>query len=341
MKSRLLWPLIMLALLIVINVLKTPTFLTIELKDGHLFGSLIDILNRAAPLILISIGMTVVIATKGIDLSVGSIVAISGAMACLIVSHHQSGDSSAMTLLMVIAVAAGISLAAGAWNGLLVSTIGIQPIVATLILMVAGRGLAQLITGGQIITVSFKPFSFIGVGYLAGLPFSIFIVAAFLGIASLLTRRTALGLFIESVGSNPSASRLSGIYARSVIWMVYIFCGLCAGVAGLILSSNVSSADGNNAGLWYELDAVLAVVIGGTSLSGGRFHLMGTLVGALIIQTLTTTIYSIGVPPEITLVVKAIVVLIVCLMQSEPFRRKAAGLWQRKRKPHTKKGVTV
>ncbi|UJF32562.1 ABC transporter permease [Paenibacillus hexagrammi] len=326
MKNRLVWALLMLVVLIVINVIKTPTFLQIELKDGHLFGSLIDILNRAAPLILISIGMTLVIATKGIDLSVGSVVAIAGAVACLFVSQHESGDSTVSTMFTAIGLALILSLVAGVWNGLLVSAIGIQPIVATLILMVAGRGLAQLITGGQIITVSMKPYSFIGAGYLAGLPFSIFIAAGIFIIALLLTRKTALGMFIESVGSNPEASRLSGIYAKSVIWIVYIFCGLCAGIAGLILSSNVSSADGNNAGLWYELDAILAVVIGGTSLNGGRFYLLGTVIGALIIQTLTTTIYSIGVPPEITLVVKAFVVLIVCLVQSDNFRKKISYL---------------
>jgi len=124
-----------------------------------------------------------------------------------------------------------------------------------------------------------------------------------------------------------------------VIISVYIFCGLCAGIAGLLLSSNVSSADGNNAGLWYELDAILAVVIGGTSLNGGRFYLMGTVIGALIIQTLTTTIYMIGVPPEITLVVKSLVVLVVCLIQSETFRSTIMTRWKTRNYPGEKEVV--
>lgn len=330
MNNRLFWPLVTLAFLLIANVIHNHGFFSITMKDGHLFGSLIDILNRAAPLILISIGMTFVIATKGIDLSVGSIVSIAGAMSCLLISKQTGGSMS--TLFIAVGLALLLSLIAGAWNGLLVSTLGIQPIVATLILMVAGRGVAQLITNGQIITISSPHYSFIGGGYLLGLPFSIFIIAFFFILASVITRKTAIGLFIESVGSNPAASRLAGIRSSSIIFIVYVLCAFLSGIAGIILSSNISSADGNNAGLWYELDAILAVVIGGNSLNGGRFYLSGTILGALIIQTLTTSIYSIGVPPEITLVVKAIVVLIVCLIQSENFRKVIASKQKRTEK---------
>lgn len=331
-KHHLFYPLVMLAALLLFNLLYSPDFFSIQTRNGQLYGSLIDILNFGSPLILVAIGMTLVIATKGIDLSVGSIVAISGAIACL--SLSKSGDQSSLQLvLLVVLVSLLLSVAFGLWNGLLVSGFGIQPIIATLILMVAGRGIAQLITGGQIITVSSSTYKFIGAGSLASLPFSIFIVGAVLLFAALLTRKTALGLFIESVGCNPAASRLTGIRSRLVMIAAYMFCGLCAGIAGLILSSNVSSADGNNAGLWYELDAILAVVIGGTSLNGGRFYLMGTVVGALIIQTLTTTIYVIGVRPEITLVVKAFVVLLVCLIQSETFRKAIMNRWRTRRYP--------
>ncbi|NIK68717.1 ABC transporter permease [Paenibacillus sp. BK720] len=331
-RHHLFWPLVVLGALLLFNLIYSPDFFSIAVRGGNLYGSLIDILNFGAPLILVSIGMTIVIATGGIDLSVGSIVAISGAMACLAISKGTDQNS---VLLVVGAVMASIALSIvlGMWNGALVTVTRIQPIIATLILMVAGRGIAQLITSGQIITVSNSNYEYIGAGSLASLPFSIFIVAAVLLIASLLTRRTAIGLFIESVGSNPEASRLAGLRSKTVILTVYVFCGLCAGIAGLILSSNVSSADGNNAGLWYELDAILAVVIGGTSLNGGRFYLMGTVIGALIIQTLTTTIYMIGVPPEITLVVKAFVVLAVCLIQSEAFRKTLITRWRKRNYP--------
>lgn len=312
---RLLWPVLILATLLLVNVLFTPGFLSVQVRDGHLYGSLIDILRFGAPLILVSLGMTLVIATGGIDLSVGSVVAISGALACLQISQ----DAGVFT---AVVLALGLSVLLGAWNGLLVAGVGIQPIIATLILMVAGRGLAQLITDGQIITVNDPAYKLIGGGYWLTVPFGILIVLVVLAVTAFLTRRLALGLLIESVGGNAEASRLAGIRARGIIVMVYAFAGLCAGVAGLMISSNISSADGNNAGLWIELDAILAVVIGGTSLAGGRFSLGGTVLGALIIQTLTTTIYSIGVPPETTLLFKALVVTVVCLIQSTAFRDK-------------------
>lgn len=331
-KHHLFWPVCMLAVLLMFNFIYSPSFFSIQVKDGHLYGSLIDILNFGSPLILVAIGMTLVIATKGIDLSVGSVVAISGALSCLTIS--KSSDQNAVGVLVLsIIISLVLSLLLGLWNGFLVANAGIQPIIATLILMVAGRGIAQLITGGQIITVTSSSYKYIGAGSLATLPFSIFLVAIVFAAAAILTRKTALGLFIESVGCKPTASRLAGIRSRTVMLAVYIFCGVCAGIAGLILSSNVSSADGNNAGLWYELDAILAVVIGGTSLNGGRFYLTGTLIGALIIQTLTTTIYMIGVPPEITLVVKAFVVLAVCLIQSEAFRQSIVTRWKSRHYP--------
>ena len=135
-------------------------------------------------------------------------------------------------------------------------------------------------------------------------------------IAAVLTRKTALGLLIESVGINPEASRLAGIRSRGIIWTVYVFSAVCAAIAGLMISSNVTAADANSAGLYIEMDAILAVVIGGTSLAGGRYSLLGTLIGAFVIQTLTTTVYTVGIPAEITLVFKALVVIAVCLLQS-------------------------
>ncbi|MUT67179.1 ABC transporter permease [Paenibacillus sp. NEAU-GSW1] len=331
-KHHLFWPAAVWLALLLFNLIYSPSFFEIQVRDGHLYGSLIDILNFGAPLILVAIGMTLVIATKGIDLSVGSVVAISGAIACLTIS--KGADQNSLSLLFTaLALSLGLSVVLGLWNGMLVAVTGIQPIVATLILMVAGRGIAQLVTNGQIITVNSSPYKFIGAGSLAALPFSVFVVAAVFIAAVLLTRKTALGLFIESVGCNPGSSRLAGIKARTVLFAVYMFCGLCAAIAGLLLSSNVSSADGNNAGLWYELDAILAVVIGGTSLNGGRFYLTGTLLGALIIQTLTTTIYMIGVSPEVILVVKAFVVLAVCLIQSDTFRKTLVQRWKHRAYP--------
>jgi simple sugar transport system permease protein len=328
---RLFWPVVMLLALLLSNLFFTPGFFGIRILDGHLYGSLIDIVRLAAPLVLVSVGMTLVIATGGIDLSVGAVVAICGALACLRISDLPNQNAVGGVLVAVI-LAVGLALLLGAWNGLLVAGAGIQPIIATLILMVGGRGVAQLITSGQIITVNSRPYRDIGAGYVLTLPIPVLIAAALTAATALLTRRSALGMLIEAVGGNATASTLAGVRSRRIKLMVYVFCGLCAGVAGLMISSNVSSADGNNAGLYIELDAILAVVLGGTALSGGRFSISGTVVGALIIQTLTTTIYTIGIPPQTTLLFKAIVVTVVCLIQSPTFRAKVFGA-RRARRP--------
>lgn len=327
----LLWPLATLALLLAVNATFNPGFWQLQWRDGHLYGSLIDILNRAAPLIVVSLGMTLVIATRGIDISVGAVVAISAAVAALMIGGQLVVKDGVQTHVsrfpmgLAIATALGVALLAGLWNGLLVAKVGMQPIIATLILMVAGRGVAQLITDGQIITVYYAPYFFIGNGFLLGLPFSLFIAAAVFVALHVAVKHTALGLFIQAIGINPAAARLAGVRERLITVCVYAFCGFTAGVAGLLVSSNVKSADGNNAGQLMELDAILAVTLGGTLLTGGRFSLAGSVVGALIIQTLTSTIYSIGVPPEINLVVKAAVVFVVMLMQSAEFRQAVRG----------------
>ena len=329
MRHHLAWPLITLALLLIVNTAFNSSFLQIEWRDGHLYGSLIDILNRAAPLVLVSLGMTMVIATRGIDISVGAVVAIAAAVAAWMIGGSVAGTETRFPMPMAILGAIGVAALCGLWNGALVAKVGMQPIIATLILMVAGRGIAQLITDGQIITIYYKPFFFLGGGYLLGLPFSVFIVAGVFLALYLAVTRTALGLFIQAVGINPTAARVAGVRSRRLIVAAYTFCGVCAGIAGLLISSNVKSADGNNAGQLLELDAILAVTLGGTALTGGRFSLVGSVIGALIIQTLTYAIYSLGVPPEINLVGKAVVVFVVVLLQSSEFRSQVGALMRR------------
>ncbi|MBN9106230.1 MAG: ABC transporter permease [Propionibacteriaceae bacterium] len=330
LSHRLFWPLALLVILLTVNVIAVPGFLAITINnEGHLFGSVIDILRNGAPTLIIAVGMTLVIATRGIDLSVGSVCAIAGAVACsIILGSPNPGDPGVVTVAVLTALA--LSLVVGLWNGFLVSVLGIQPIIATLILMTAGRGIAMLITEGQILTVDSAPFKFLGSGFLAGVPVATVVAAAILGLVALLTRRTALGLLIESVGINPEASRQAGVRARGLLFTVYAVCAVLAGIAGLILTSNQTAADANNTGLFIELDAILAVVIGGTALSGGRYSLTGTLVGALVIQTLVTTVYTVGIPPIATMVFKAAVVTAVCLLQSPTTsaalaRRRTAG----------------
>ena len=321
-EHHLFWPCVALLGLVLLNGAFNPGFFALSWRDGHLYGPIVDVLNRAAPLMVVSLGMTVVIATRGIDISVGAIVAIAAAVAAtliggnLVIQDGQQVYETRTSLPVALALALGAAALCGLWNGLLVGVGGIQPIIATLILMVAGRGIAQLLTNGQIITIYYAPYFFIGNGYLLGLPFTLYLVAALALAMGWLKHRTALGLFIQASGANPVAARLAGINAALLITAVYAFCGFTAGVAGLMISANVKSADGNNAGQLLELDAILAVTLGGTALAGGRFSLRGSLIGALIIQTLTYAIYSTGVPPEVNLVVKAVVVLAVSLVQA-------------------------
>lgn len=313
--SGLFWPLAALSIVMIFNVFFTPNFFRLEIKDGHLFGSIVDIFNRGSPLMLLAIGMTPVIATAGVDLSVGAVIAICAALATALIG--QTTGETDMPLALVIVYTLGAAILCGLWNGILVSRARIQPMVATLVLMVAGRGIAQLITDGRIITIYYQPFFYIGSGFLLGIPFPVYIVAAVLIFALFMTRRTAIGLFVESVGTNASSSFYSGVNEKNIKLIIYTFCSFCAGIAGLIISSNVKSADANNAGLFIELDAILAVVIGGTLMSGGRFSLAGSIIGALLIQSVTTTIYTFGVPPEVVQVVKAVMVLTVVLLYSD------------------------
>lgn len=335
-KHQIFWPITALVLVLLFNLFFTPGFFKLEIKDGHLFGSLIDIINRGSPLMLLAIGLTLVIATGGTDISVGSTIAISAAVAASLVGGQMifvDGVQEYVTLVpmpLAIVVTLVIAILLGMWNGTLIAKLGIQPIIATMILMVAGRGIAQLITKGQIITIYYKPYFFFGGGYLLGLPFSIFIVVIVLLIILMFIKKTALGLFIQAAGCNASASKFAGIKVDRIKLIVYTLSGLCAGIAGILISSNIKSADANNAGLFIELDAILAVALGGNQMTGGRFSIPASIVGALVIQSITTTIYSIGVPPEITLVVKATVVIIICLIQSGEFRNMMSNLYPAK-----------
>ncbi|MER0044993.1 sugar ABC transporter permease [Pectobacterium odoriferum] len=313
--------LLALVAILLIDSIVAPNFFSLHIQDGRLFGSLIDILNRGAPVALLALGMTLVIATGGIDLSVGAVMAIAGATAATLTAAGHPLPSVLLIALLVGALC-------GLWNGFLVAVLQIQPIVATLMLMVAGRGIAQLITEGQIITFDNAGLAKLGSGTLFYLPMPVIIACVMLLALWILTRKTALGLFIESVGINLRSARNAGVSTKLVLVAAYVICGVCAAVAGVIVTADIRGADANNAGLWLELDAILAVVIGGGSLLGGRFNLLLSVVGALIIQSMNTGILLSGYRPEFNLVLKALVVLLVLVMQSPRislhhlFRRK-------------------
>src|SRR5512141_2937825 len=348
-ESRLLWPLVAWVIILLFDAIVNPGFFKIGILEDpvygkHLYGNLIDIFNNGAPLMLVAIGMTLVIATGGVDLSVGAVIAISAAMGAVLINPAlgnqlisneiltKNATNTPLPIIILADLAAGTLC--GLWNGFLVSRGKIQPMVATLILMVAGRGIAQLITNGQIMTIYYTPYFFFGNGFIFGLPVSIYIVAVVFLFAWVLVRKTSIGMFIEAVGGNAKATYYSGISERNIKLFAYVFCGFCSAIAGLILSSYVHSADGNNNGLNYELDAILAVVIGGTLMTGGRFSLFASVIGAFIIWTFTITMYTFGVPANALLAGRAVLVLVVILLYSDYVRRFLNRFVDRKGSQH-------
>jgi ribose/xylose/arabinose/galactoside ABC-type transport system permease subunit len=328
MRHRMIWPFLGLVLILVVDGVVSPGFFTIRIVEGRLFGSLIDILYRAMPTATVALGMAVVIGTKGIDLSVGSIIAICGAV---IAWRIHAGDPHIVILLLAL----GTGLLCGLWNGLLVAVLDIQPIIATLILMVSGRGIGlmiNLIYGGTNPSFTSPLLQWLSVGHVSLIPTRLIVGGVIFLLLWLLIRRTAFGLFLESVGGNARAARLAGVNARMILYSAYLISGVCAAAAGIILTADTHTSDPVSEGLYIELDAILAVVIGGGSLSGGRVYLGGTILGALVIQALTTSILSSGLPPEYNLVVKAIVVLVVLLLQSANARAALFSAFARRKR---------
>ncbi len=328
LKSKLTWAVIAEALILLVCLIIKPEFFKIEYQPetGMWFGSMIDILNRSAEITIIAMGMTLVIALGGTDLSVGALVAVAGAFALKflrwdVLQYTTPGDYTVKPFVLVIFVPLVSCLLMGTFNGVLIAKFKMQPIIATLVLMVAGRGIAQITTDGKQFTTLFAPFRFIGQGSLFHLPTPIIISAVVVAGVALFTRLTSFGMFVESVGINRSASRVSGLRSDRIIMIVYTLTGFLSGIAGLIYSSRISSCDSNNAGLNYELDAILAVVIGGTNMSGGKFNLAGTVVGSIIIRTITTLVYYFGVVSEATMAFKAMIIIVVIILQSEPVRK--------------------
>ncbi len=314
--ARILWPLLGLVALVVFNVVTTDGFLAIGTVDGHLYGPTVNIVVQAAKIVLVGVGMTLVIATGGVDLSVGSVMAIAGAVAATV------AGSAGAAAGVIAALAAGVAV--GVANGALVAYLRIQPIIATLIFMVLGRGVAMLVTDGQPVTIDSALLLGFG-GWSPALALAVFLLAF------LLLNRTALGLFVASVGDNEVASRLCGLNSGFIKLLVYAFCGFCAAVAGLAAAGRVERADATRLGELVELDAIFAVVVGGTALTGGKFSLAGTVVGALLIQTLSVTMINQGMPPEITPLPKAIVIVLVCLLQSPRLRRQIMAPFAQKK----------
>ncbi|MGJ0389607.1 ABC transporter permease subunit [Microbacterium sp. CGR1] len=320
------WGIVAILALLALNVIKDPTYLALSINpnNGNLVGNLIDILRQAAPIMMIAIGMSLVIATGGIDLSVGSLMAVAGAVSMEFLSAAGDSFGAALAAVGLALVITGIL---GAVNGLLVAYVGLQPFIATLVLMLAGRGIAKVITGGQNTTASNDAFRWIANGFVIGVPV-VFILAVLIVIAvGWVVRRSALGLMIEAIGINPRASRMAGIKPKGLLLTAYIMSGILAGIAGVMSVGSVMTVDISRTGYQLELDAILAVVIGGASLAGGKFSLSGAFVGALLIATLDKTVLYLGVSSSATPAFKAIVIVILCLLQSQRVRS-----WFRRRR---------
>lgn len=322
--QRLFLPVFCLALVLLVNIITTPNFFQISVRDGMLYGYIIDIINRASELVILAIGMTLVVSSSaGTDISVGAIMAVSAAVCCSVLSGgERAATEFANPLIMGFIAALIVAVIIGCFNGFLVSKLNIQPMVATLIMFTAGRGIAQLITDGQITYVRVDSYKILGSSF-PGIPVPApFLVAVVVvALTSVLLKKTALGMYIQSVGINKRASKLVGIKSVMIIFLTYAYCGFCAGLSGLIASSRIYSADANNIGLNMELDAILAVAIGGNSLSGGKFSIAGSVIGAYTIQALTTTLYAMHVSSDQVPVYKAVVVVIIVALQSPGFAR--------------------
>ncbi|MFC3831466.1 MULTISPECIES: ABC transporter permease [Deinococcus] len=298
--------LIALIALIIFNALTTPRFLTVNTLNLNL--------TQTATIVIVGIGMTFVIATRGIDLSVGSLMAIGGAIAPLLfLNPALDGPSGVILAIVVPLVVTGLL---GLFNGALVTRFQIQPIIATLVLFIAGRGIAQVISHGSLVNFTEPAFSALGTGRVLGLNVQVYLMLALLAVATWVLRDTLFGRQVIAVGGNPEAARLAGVPSDRVRLIVYTISGVLAGLAGLIVIAINSSSDSNLVGQNMELDAIAAVAVGGTALAGGRVTMLGTLIGALFIQLLRYTLLVKGVPDDVALMVKAAIIIGAVALQA-------------------------
>ena len=321
---RLFLPIVCLVAVLLVNLITTPGFFKVSINNGVLYGYIVDVVNRASELVILAVGMTLVTAASGgQDISVGAVMAVAAAVCCQILSGGEvSVTELAAPMGLAIIAAILASALCGAFNGFLVAKMNIQPMVATLILYTAGRGIAQLITDGQITYIRVKSYQVFG-SYVGKFPIPMPVVIAIIVviIAYVILKKTALGLYIESVGINGTASRLVGLNSTLIKFLTYLICGVLAGVAGFVASSRIYSADANNIGLNLEMDAILAVALGGNALGGGKFSLMGSVIGAYTIQALTTVLYGLNVSADQLPGYKAIVVVVFVVLQSPVFKK--------------------
>lgn len=302
-----------LGILLVYNALFTTNFLTLATVQ-LLFAQL-------PPVIIVSLGMALVIGTGGVDLSVGATMAIaSTVLARFVISPADGGLGASIGVAIAVAVLAG--LVVGLFNGVVVAAARVQPIVATLGMLVAGRGIALVITGGALIELFVPFFKVVRLGKLFGIPYVMWVAVLAAVVVAVLVRRSAFGYRLLAIGGNRRASVLAGLPVQRTIIAVYAISGVLAAIAGVISTARLRASDPSYIGLLIELSAITAVVVGGSALSGGQVKILGTVAGAIFIQLLTTTLVSHDVPDSAARIVQAVIIIAAVYTQRSSRRNR-------------------
>ena len=329
LSSRLTFSLVVLLVVLIQNIITTPTFFNISITNGLLSGYIPNILDEASELVIVTLGMTLVIAaTGGVDISVGAIMAIAASFCGLLLNgaeYRTDVFHSPYILALVVGLLGGAMC--GAFNGFMVSYLKMQPMIATLILFTAGRSIAKQITHGQTIYIMNPVYKYLGV-QIPGVPVrtTILISIVMIILVVLFTKLTSLGLYVQSVGINGASSRLVGLNSQIIKFMSFVICGVLAGVAGLVGSSSIGSVNSGELGLSIEMDAILAVALGGNMLGGGKFSIAGSVIGAYTIQAITTTLYAMSVRADQLNVFKAFIIIVIIVASSDVFKEKIRKL---------------
>ena len=328
-KQQLFLPIFCMLLVLCVNIIYDVSqgrdfydFFRIYIQNDMLNGRIVNILNRGSEVAILAIGMTLVVSSSaGTDISVGSVMALSAGVCCTLLAGAAAPQATELAVPLIVGVLAAlvVGCVCGAFNGALVAYLNIQPMVATLILWTAARAIGLLVCNNLIVYVRNDSFAMFG-GYVGPIPTPIIIAAVCVAVVTIVLKKSAMGMYIQSVGINKKASRIAGLNSQKIIFLCYVLCGLCAGIAGVVASSRITSADSNNIGLNFEMDAILAVALGGNSLAGGRFNLAGSIIGAYTIQAITTTMYNLGVPSAVSPVFKAVIVILIVAIQAPPLK---------------------
>lgn len=295
-------------ILVVVDSLLNKNFLALN--------TLWNLSIQVLPILLTALGMLLVISTSGIDISTGSLMAVAGVLCAKFITGQIALGNGSIPLAMIMGLLAATLL--GAVNGALIAQFKIQPIIVTLVLYIAGRGIAQLMSDGSTLVFYNTPFNDLGVMRLGGqVPLQLLLEIAFVLIFAFLLKKTTFGYYIQAIGENEKAATLSGIQTKSVLVAVYAISGFMAGCAGLMTSARACCADPNSLGALAEMDAIAAVAIGGTSMNGGKARIMGTVFGALIIQLITMTINMNNIHYAYARILKGLIIVIAVYLQRE------------------------